>query len=183
MTQISESSQYPSHYRPRHTLRVTEVEQALAKGNIDVGFLRPPVTDSYIRAEVVHREPLVAAIPAGSKLSKKRQLKLIDLAQEPFVMFAPGPSVLHSQIMTACDKAGFRPHVVQQARHSETLIGLVRSGAGVALVSASVQMRGGTGVEFKKILDPLPMAEIAVAWRRNDSSPLLQAFLDTAMKK
>jgi DNA-binding transcriptional LysR family regulator len=81
--------------------------------------------------------------------------------------------------MAACDKAGFRPHIVQRARHSETLVGLVRSGAGIALVSSSVRTRGGSGVVFKKIIGPLPMAEIAVAWRRSDSSPLLHAFLDT----
>ena len=95
-------------------------------------------------------------------------------------MFSPGPSVLYAQIMTACNQAGFHPRIVQEARHPETLIGLVRSGAGVALVASSVQMRGAPGVIFKKITGPLPMTEIAVAWRSLNVSPALRTFLDIA---
>jgi hypothetical protein len=45
-----------------------------------------------------------------------------------------------------------------------------------------MQNRGVNGVVFKKIVGPLPMAEIAVAWRRSDSSPLLKAFIETVRR-
>ncbi len=157
-----------------------QVLEALVSGEIDVGFLRPPVADPAISTEVLLREPFVAAIPENSKFSKSRQLRLRDLAEEPFIMFSPGRSVLYSQIMNACHEAGFHPRVVQEARRPETLIGLVRSGAGIALVASSVQMRGGAGITFKKITGPLPMTEIAIAWRLKNPSPLLESFLETA---
>jgi DNA-binding transcriptional LysR family regulator len=51
---------------------------------------------------------------------------------------------------------------------------------GIALVASSVQMRGGTGVTFKKVSGPLPLTEIAIAWRHRNVSPLVNAFLDMA---
>lgn len=161
-------------------MAVTEVADALSSGAIDVGFLRPPSPDPALVTHVLLREPFVAAVPEESEYAKAEELDLKQLADAPFIMFAPGPSVLYGQIMAACHKAGFHPKIVQEARHPETLIGLVRSGAGIALVASSVQMRGGVGVRFMKITGPLPKAEIAVAWRRKNVSPLLKSFLDHA---
>jgi DNA-binding transcriptional LysR family regulator len=161
-------------------MELPQVLDAVVSGAVDVGFLRPPATDPAVATQVLLREPFVAAVPESHRLATRRQLRLTDLAEEPFVMFAPSRSVLYSQIMQGCREAGFHPNVVQEARRPETLVGLVGAGAGIALVASSVQMRGGTGVTFKKITGPLPMTEIAVAWRRKNPSPLVESFLQTA---
>lgn len=163
-----------------HEMRVTQVPAAIESGLIDVGFLRPPVSEPLIDTEVLLQEPFVAALPNGHPLAQRRSLKLIDLAAERFVMFTPGPSVLYSQILSACNQAGFTPRVAYEAQHPETLLGLVRSGAGIALVASSIERRGDPAVTFKRVTGPLPMAEIAVAWRRNNPSPLVQTFLHAA---
>jgi DNA-binding transcriptional LysR family regulator len=161
-------------------MELPQVLDAVVSGAVDVGFLRPPATDATVATEVLLHEPFVAAVPETHRLAARRQLRLADLAEEAFVMFAPSRSVLYSQIMQGCREAGFHPNVVQEARRPETLVGLVGAGAGIALVASSVQMRGGTGVMFKKITGPLPMTEIAVAWRRKNPSPLVETFLQTA---
>jgi DNA-binding transcriptional LysR family regulator len=160
-------------------MSLPEVSDALRNNEIDVGFLRPPANDPSIVSEVLLREPIVAALPESSRFCRARRLRLTDLADEPFVMFNPVQSILYSQIMNACHQAGFQPRVVEEARRPETILGLVGTGAGVALVAASVQMRGATGVVFKKI-SGLPLAETAIAWRRHKETPLLKSFLQTA---
>lgn len=160
-------------------MSLPEVGDALRSNDVDVGFLRPPVNDPSVACEVLQREPIVAALPEGSRLCRSRRLRLTDLADEPFVMFSPVRSILYSQIMNACHEAGFQPRVVEEARRPETILGLVGTGAGVALVAASVQMRGAQGVVFKKI-SGLPLAETAIAWRRHKETPLLKSFLQTA---
>jgi DNA-binding transcriptional LysR family regulator len=159
---------------------MSEVAQALEERRIDVGFLRPPVSNPSISVQILLREPFVVAVPSDSPLARRNQIELAELVAEPFIMSASGRSTLHAQIMSACHSAGFDPRVVQEARHTHTIVGLVRSGAGVALVPSSVQMRGGMGVEFRKVNGPLPKAEVAMAWRRNDTSALLRAFRETA---
>lgn len=161
-------------------MTIAEVPKALASGMIDVGFLRPPVSDPLLSTSILLREPFVLAIPSRSRLASRRSVKLADLSQESFVMFPPGQSVLYDQIMAACLQAKFVPNVVQEARHPETLIGLVRSGAGIALVPSSVQLRGGGGVTFARVTGPLPETQIAIAWRDNNNSPILQSFLESA---
>jgi DNA-binding transcriptional LysR family regulator len=160
-------------------MSLPEVSDALRNNEIDVGFLRPPASDPSIASEVLLREPIVAALPEGNRFCRARRLRLTDLADEPFVMFSPMRSILYSQIMNACHESGFQPRVVEEARRPETILGLVGTGAGVALVAASVEMRGARGVVFKKI-SGLPMAETAVAWRRHKETPLLRSFLQTA---
>lgn len=159
---------------------IAEVSEALSAGLIDVGFLRPPVSDPLLEARVLLREPFLLAVSEHSRFARQKQVSLTELAHEPFLMFQPGVSVLYNQIMEACRRAGFSPKIVQHARHPETLVGLVRSGAGITLVPSSVQLRGGSGVVFKSLIGKLPQTEIAIAWRRNNDSPLLTAFLKAA---
>jgi len=161
-------------------LNMDEVHRAVADGLVDVGLLRPPLADAGLSTALLSREPLVAVVADANPLSRKPRLKLTDLARQPFVTFGPSPSVLGDQIMNACYRAGFTPRVVQRARHPEALIGLVRSGAGVALVAASAGLGSGGGVKFRALDSRLPMAEIVMAWRRNNADPLLRTFLDVA---
>lgn len=173
-------TQVPNAELALRELTIAQVPEALAAGTVDVGFLRPPVSNPLLQTRLLLREPFMLAVAAHSRFSRMRQVSLAELSQEPFVMFQPGVSVLYNQIMGACLKVGFTPKIVQEARHPETLIGLVRSGAGVTLVPASVRLRGSSGIAFKPITGPLPQTEIAVAWRRSNDSPLLKEFLSAA---
>jgi len=54
----------------------------------------------------------------------------------------------------------------------------VAAGMGITLVPESVMQMSGRGVVFKRLPEPSPTMEIAVAWRRDDPSQVLQAFLE-----
>lgn len=59
----------------------------------------------------------------------------------------------------------------------QTIVSLVAAEIGIALVPASLQNLQRTGVIYRAIQEATPQAEIAVIWRCNDSSPVLQQFL------
>ena len=65
-----------------------------------------------------------------------------------------------------------------EASQLQTILNLVAAGMGITLVPESVMQMSGRGVVFKRLPDPAPSMEIAVAWRRDDQSPVLQAFLE-----
>jgi DNA-binding transcriptional LysR family regulator len=65
-----------------------------------------------------------------------------------------------------------------EASQLQTIINLVAAGMGITLVPESVQNLAGRGVVFKKVPEPSPMMEIAVAWRRDVHSEVLSAFLN-----
>lgn len=178
-------------YRERHPDVALELQEAntaqqilaLRSDRADIGIVVPPVPDADdLAIEVVHETRLVAALPEGHALSRRKRLVLTDLADKPWVLFPArqGPG-LHSRIVAACGKAGFMPQVAQEALHMETIAGLVAGGLGVALVPASLAASGRRGAVFRDVRGPgTPIVyELAVVSRRNASSPALKAFVDT----
>jgi DNA-binding transcriptional LysR family regulator len=154
-----------------------EQVDALRAQRIDVGFLRGPVEDEKLASRRVRREPIVAALPAGHRHDARSRLDLALLAQEPFVSFPRQRCpVFYDALQRLCHDAGFSPRIVQEAPHLD-IVSLVAAGFGVALVPGSLRHTGRPGVVFRSILGA-PETELRVAWRPDDTSPVLRDFLD-----
>ncbi|NIF42837.1 LysR family transcriptional regulator, partial [Burkholderia sp. Tr-862] len=162
----------------------TTAEQVLAlrQDRTDVGLVVLPVADAGdVHIEPLLRDRMVAALPDGHRLARRRRIALAELADEPWVLFAAhhGPG-MHARIVTACAQAGFAPRVVQQPRQMQTTAGLVAGGIGVALMPrlfVPMQPQGITFCELTGAGSPLAY-ELAIAYRT--PSPLVDALRDTA---
>ena len=173
-----------SHPGVRLELRELTLPQqfaALEKGDIHVGFIRPQPMEAEFSSAVLLQEPLVAALPSGHPLTRNRRVRAQTLAREPFVMFQRSPGlVLHDIVLKFCLQQGFSPHVVQEASQTHAVIGLVSAGIGVALVPSSAQEIRLRGVELRPLAERTPQVGTALAWRSDDDSPALRAFIATA---
>jgi DNA-binding transcriptional LysR family regulator len=162
-------------YRERYPgveLRLRELSSAaqttaLADGRLDVGFVREAVEPGAdLICEPILREEFVAVLPPQHALARRRQLPLGALADEPFVHFprvvAPA---LYDQIADICQRAGFRPRVVQEAQEWLTILGLVEAGLGVSLVPASFCRLQWGGVQYKPLGPPREFTDVFVCWR------------------
>ena len=162
--------------------------EELAAGNIDLGILIPPVPDklkTILDYFPVLTEPLVLALPADSKLATAtRKVSLKSCAGLPLIIFprrlAPA---LHDQILGCFRDAGLTPSIEQEAIQMQTIVGLVAAGMGIALVPQSVSNLKRPGVEYRALKEASPLVEIGLAWRRDNTSPVLQAFLDLIQKR
>jgi DNA-binding transcriptional LysR family regulator len=83
----------------------------------------------------------------------------------------------YSQIISLCQQQGFSPKVRQEALLVQTIVSLVAGGVGVALVPASLQNLQRVGVVYKTLQGQKFELEMAVVWRRDNSSQVLQEFL------
>jgi DNA-binding transcriptional LysR family regulator len=173
-----------SHPGVRLELRELTLPQqfaALEKGDIHVGFIRPQPMEAEFSSAILLQEPLVAALPSGHSLSRNRRVRAQSLAREPFVMFQRSPGlVLHDIVLKFCLQQGFSPHVVQEASQTHAVIGLVSAGIGVALVPSSAQEIRLRGVELRPLAERSPQVGTALAWRSDNDSPALRAFIATA---
>lgn len=155
--------------------------QALRDRRIHVGFTRPALHEEDIASETVAREPLMAALPEAHPLASSESLPMRELAEEPFVLFPAHPKPSYADFLTSvCEQAGFLPQVVQEAAEMHTAISLVVAGIGITLVPASARNLRRPGVVYRPLRDPAPVTELSLAWRRDDSSPVLHAFLQIA---
>ena len=101
---------------------------------------------------------------AGSPLARRRRLSLNDLAHEPFVMYAAAAAAnLRGQVMMLCQAAGFTPHVVQEAVQVQTIVSLVESGLGIALVPSRASCHAPAGVVFRHVTPESPLLSVAIA--------------------
>ncbi len=154
---------------------------------IDAGFVIPPLPgkmDAAVDYVKLLEEPLILCAPAGLEaLKAEGPVRLRDLPPLPLVIFpravAPG---LHDAILGCFRAAGITPVIGQEAIQMQTIVSLVSGGMGLALVPQSVSNLMRAGVEYRALLDPTPLAELGLAWRRDNPSPVLQGFLDLIRK-
>jgi DNA-binding transcriptional LysR family regulator len=160
----------------------------LMQGRIDVGLLIPPIPDKaklQLDYLPVLSEPLILAAPKGLKaLRGKQSVALQALAELPLIIFprriAPA---FHDAILACYRDAGLTPHIGQEAIQMQTIIGLVSAGMGIALVPQSVSNLKRPGVDYKPLANKTPLVETGLAWRRDNASPVLNAFLELLRKK
>ena len=160
-----------------------EQAAALAAGELDFGLLLPPVAGE-LEHLVVQSEKFVAALPSRHAAARRGgRIAMRDLAGEPFVMvpreIAPG---LYDIVAGLAARAGFAPRIAQEAIQMQTVVSLVSSGLGVAIVPASIANLGRKGVVYREITDPHPRLDLWLAWRRGALGATARDFLAQARR-
>ena len=162
--------------------------EELLDGRIDAGFVIPPLPEQAGTAldyRKVLEEPLILCAPAGlDALAGSGPVRLRDLPPLPLVIFprAAAPA-LYDAILSCFRAAGITPVIGQEALQMQTIVSLVSGGMGLALVPQSVSNLMRAGVEYRALVDPTPLAETGLAWRRDSAAPVLRGFLDLIEKE
>lgn len=157
---------------------------ALLAGQIDVGFVRDVPLHAQdarsLRLRVLDREPLLLALPSGHPLASRNSLRLIEVADDPFISqpreFA---ATLYDSLVMLATKAGFEPLITLHAQQINGLLAMVAAGLGLALVPASMRAVRLAGVSYVALEDSDAYLLLAVACRANDDSPALRQFMST----
>ncbi len=183
-------------FRERHPQVQIDLREAttdvqmedLMQGRIDAGLLIPPLHDKA-KAELeymtVLSEPLILAAPQDlMALRGKSAATLKAVADMPLIIFprriAPA---FHDAILGCFRDVGLTPRIGQEAIQMQTIVGLVSAGMGIALVPQSVSNLKRPGVEYKPLSGKTLSVETGLAWRRDNLSPVLHAFLELLRKK
>jgi DNA-binding transcriptional LysR family regulator len=174
-------ARYPSVDLALEPLLLPYHRDALIAGKIDLGVVVLPCEDENLNAEPFATDPFLVALPEKHPLGKHRSLWLRQLAEYDFVMFPwTRGSGLGRVAMQVCSRAGFVPRIVQEAAPTESVIGLVGAGVGIALLPAIAERIRIARVEYRTLKDRYAVAKIGIAWRKDDRSPVIQAFLQIA---
>ncbi len=172
---------YPEVVLDVETMTTLRQTKALLSGQIDVGLLRPPIQEPAVSTRVISQDPMVVALPAGHRLTKRARVPLEALADEPFVIYTRsyGPSV-QDAIIGHCLAAGFTPQVAQEAADVQTIVSLVAAGIGVSVLISPTPPIAEDRVVYRPLADKLPTWPLAVAWSPANPAPALANFLALA---
>jgi DNA-binding transcriptional LysR family regulator len=100
------------------------------------------VRDNYLDASkyvlrAVASDKLVVAVSHKHRFAASTRLALAELADENHIMFDKG-TVVHELAVDACRTAGFEPRIFYASLRVESILGLVASNSGVALMMEKV---------------------------------------------
>jgi DNA-binding transcriptional LysR family regulator len=171
---------------PGVTINVQELPpadqiEALKRGELDVGFVRAPLSEPELASETVRTERLVLALPADHRLAIRERIALSAVAREPFVFFprARGPSFF-DLLIGLCRDSGFTPHIVQEAPQIDVLA-LVAAGFGLSILPESVREQRRADIVLRPLIGS-PTTELRLVWRSGDSSPEVARFIETVRR-
>jgi DNA-binding transcriptional LysR family regulator len=107
-----------------------------------------------------------------------------EASGQDFVMYERTYALgFHDLIFGMLRDAGIIPNVCQTAGEMPTLISLVDSGMGVAILPASTAKRSVASVVACEIADEIPMSEIGIAIRKGNRAPVVDNFRSLALGK
>ena len=123
-------------------------------------------------------------LPAAHQLGRSKSAPLSALAQERIILFPRtiNPAV-YDAILATIARAGFNPHLAQEAPQVASAIPMVAAGLGVTLVPKSMSRIRPNGVVFIPIEGPTLTAEICLAYRRTQRSAAVRNFVTLARRQ
>ncbi len=170
--------QFPDVELVLQELTTAEQEQALRDRRIDVGFVYLPLEDADLSYLCIQKEALIVALYQTHCLAQQEPIAVQSLANEPFILFPRHLGIgLYDGIMALCQQGNFTPKIAQEAIQMQTIIGLVATGMGVAIVPSSLQNLQRTGLVYQAIAHQTPVIETAIVWYGKEETPVLRQFL------
>lgn len=171
-------AQFPETRFILRSLPTGEQWQALTSGNIDIGFLRPPVDSPGLNSEVILRERLVALLPENHPCSAQDEVSLRDLASTPYLQIARQHA---GNILNLTDdlaaREGVTLNTVQEVENVLTLLTLVSLSVGFAIMPDYVEQLPFRKTVARPLAGPPVEAELMAAWRKDNRKPELEALL------
>lgn len=164
---------YPSIRLDLQELTNQQSLSQVQAGQMDLAFVRMPTSHlPDLHFELMERDRFCVALPPGHALVRKATLTLRDLAGQDFVGYTPSPvGGLHAASTRLLQQAAVAVHLVQETVQVSTVLGLVASGLGLALVPSTNAAYYATKVNYRTLRSLPAGHEIGIALIHRVDSP------------
>jgi DNA-binding transcriptional LysR family regulator len=155
----------------------------LKEGAIEVGLVRGHIYDHNIVTELLYRELLVVAVPAGSEYDVPGPVGLGELATWPLIAVARGTATERGygdRVLDIFEDESRKPTIAREAYDMHTSACLVAAGMGVAVVPAIMQLMNPLGISYRPLDADAPGVSLSLAWHKDRVPPLLGVWREAA---
>lgn len=163
----------------------SEQENALLEGSIDLALIGDPgpAVRRDFKIATIKKTEMAIVLPDDHRFVGRKSLDLAELGEDSFLSLHekhfPGRPEMMADMFA---KAGISPEVTIRANGLSELLGLVGSGAGVAMAPADMDQLPHSGVVFVKMRKPKLTLLFSAAWRESEGSEAVNALVEM-MKK
>jgi DNA-binding transcriptional LysR family regulator len=145
--------------------------KAMQNDEIDIGLARPaePLQDdAYVHMAAQITDPYCLALPAQHPLAAETGVvALKQVAHAEFVAFSRYQDPAYfDRTVALCMEAGFSPHMRHEAGQFISVLALVGSGLGVAIVPASLAVLAHPQVVYRQLAASGYTSRLAVVCRK-----------------
>ncbi|WP_456290094.1 LysR family transcriptional regulator [Paenibacillus sp. AK002] len=151
-----------------------EIEDWIAEGKIDCGFLSLPTWDIF-DAIPLHQDPMLVLLPMEHPLSSEYSITLTQIENEPFIMPSKGSDYDVNRVL---EKAPTQPDIKYTLGDDYAIMAMVEKGLGISILPELVlrgQRRNIRLIELKE--KSFRLLGIAVSSLR-EVSPATKRFLN-----
>jgi DNA-binding transcriptional LysR family regulator len=157
-------------------LVTTSQLEGLASGQLDLGLMRPHARHAELETVLLATEALMLAVPERDAGAWPERPTLASVHGKPFLMYSPYEARYFYQLLNNCfDAVGVVPDIVEHVGQIHTMLALVSSGIGVALIPAAASRLQFAGIVLRQVqTTPAEPVQMVSAWRRDNDNPILE---------
>jgi DNA-binding transcriptional LysR family regulator len=126
----------------------------------------------------------VVAVNSTHELRSKRDVNLASLRNERFIFYPRSYGVgIYDYFIRLCAKRSFVPNIVQDAKEASTIVGLVATGLGIAVVPSSLRYIGIPNVVYMPLSDSDATTDLHMIRRAGEANSRVANFNQMARAK
>lgn len=151
-----------------------EIEQWIAEGRVDCGFVVLPVRED-LEAIFLMRDDYVVVLPREHRLADRDRFPIKELCSDPFILMQQG---VEREITQILDQYDLHPDIRFTTWDDYAAMCMVENGLGIAMMDSLNTRRAAYNVVFKKP-DVPAFRSIGLALRSKKTASLaVKRFLD-----
>lgn len=153
-----------------------QVEQAIREGKADLGITTLPAAPDLETIEVL-QDAYIVLLPPNSEFSGYSKLSWQELTAIPIISY-PSHNSCFITIQDYFQSAGYEFRPSEQVNESDTIVNLVATGAGAAIIPKLSVFHVPDGVTVCQLPQPLQRVVVAATMAEANLAHAVWAFLD-----
>lgn len=153
--------------------------EALQKGEIDISFGRPFDKDlsPSIESKFVYQDIFLCVLPKEHSLTSKKRISAKDLSKEKLILLKEELDPrLNKKVMSFFDREEI-PEIYFKAKEVQTILTMVASESGVAIVPQCASQLYNPGVIYLPMSPKSIKTELCIHWNAKKNSQAINYFL------